>query len=76
MIAFVLLGSVPPLLALALAGMIYLTWIEVRNEQISPVAKLWWCLLVFLFNLIGYIAMRVALAIWRARGRPAVGRRS
>ena len=76
MIAFVLLGTVPPVLALVLAGMVYLTWIEVRQEPISFQAKVWWCMLVFLFNLIGYVVLRVAFAIWRARGRPAVGRRS
>jgi formate/nitrite transporter FocA (FNT family) len=76
MIAFVLLGTVPPVLALVLAGMVYLTWIAVRAEPISFTAKVWWCLLVFLFNLIGYVALRVTFAVWRARGRPAVGRRS
>jgi hypothetical protein len=76
MIAFVLLGTVPPVLALVLAGMVYLTWIEVRTEPISFTAKVWWCMLVFLFNLIGYVVLRVTFAVWRARGRPAVGRRS
>ncbi len=74
MIAFVLLGSVPPLLVLALAGMIYLTWIEVRREPISRRGKLWWLMLVALFNIVGYAAMRIALAVWRGRGRPSLGR--
>ncbi len=76
MIVFVLLGNMPLLLALILAAMVYLTWIEVREEPISGMAKAWWCSLVLLLNLLGYIVLRVTFAIWRARGRPAVGRRS
>ena len=36
--------------------------------------KLWWDLLVLLFNLIGYVALRIWLAVRRRRGgarRPA-----
>jgi len=67
LLAFVLLGHVPPVLALALAGMVYLTWLEVRSEPLSPLAKLWWCLLVFLLNIAGYVLMRVAFIVWRQR---------
>jgi hypothetical protein len=69
MIVFVLLGQVPIVLAVALAGMVYLTWIEVRAEPVTPMAKLWWCLLVLLFNVAGYLVLRIALAVWRNRRR-------
>jgi hypothetical protein len=66
-IVFVFLHRVPAILALALAGMVYLTWIEVREEPFDRMVKLWWCLLVALFNLPGYLVMRVAMAIRRSR---------
>jgi hypothetical protein len=66
-IVFVILHRVPPILALALAGMVYLTWVEVRGETFDRTVKLWWCLLVALFNLPGYLVMRVAMAVRRSR---------
>jgi hypothetical protein len=59
--------NVPPILALALAGMVYLTWIEVRTEPISWKAKLWWCLFVSLLNIVGYAMMRLTFVLWRRR---------
>lgn len=67
MIVFVILHRVPTILLLALAGLIYLTWIEVRGEPFDRMVKLWWCLLVALFNLPAYLVMRGALAVRRRR---------
>jgi hypothetical protein len=67
MIAFVILHRVPTILLLTLAGLIYLTWVEVRAEPVDWTVKLWWCLLVALFNLPAYIVMRFALAVQRQR---------
>ena len=68
MLLFLLLHTVPDILWLSLAGLVYLAWIEVRREpQLLPQAKLWWCLLVFLTNLPGYVALRVWVALRRRR---------
>jgi hypothetical protein len=67
MIVFVILRRVPPILAVALAGMIYLTWIETRNEPMSRKVKVWWCLFVGLFNIVGYAVMRVTVGVSRRR---------
>ena len=62
MILFVILGHVPLILALAQMAMVYLAWIDVRREpDLSFEVQLWWCLLVFLFNVLGYLALRVWL---------------
>jgi hypothetical protein len=76
MLFFFLMGNMPLLLAVLLAALVYLTWYEVRDEPISTMAKAWWCSLVLLLNVVGYVILRISLAIWRARGRPAVGRRT
>ena len=47
---------------------------ELRNESLEPLVQLWWYLLVFLTNLIGYVALRIWLVIRRRRDaerRPA-----
>ena len=69
MIIFVILQRVPPILALTLAGMLYLTWLELRDDPLSGRAKLWWYLFVGLFNIVGYAVMRAAIATWRRRYR-------
>ena len=33
MVLFVLIGSVPVILALCLVGLVYLTWVELRHED-------------------------------------------
>jgi dolichyl-phosphate-mannose--protein O-mannosyl transferase len=65
---FLLFDSVPDVLWLCLVGLVYLSWVEVRREpDLMPQAKLWWCLLVFLKNVPGYVALRIWVAIRRRR---------
>ena len=74
MIVFVILGHVPLVLLVAQLGLIYLAWIELRHEpDLTFEAKLWWCLLVFLFNVLGYAALRLWLASRRRRRAQAEG---
>jgi hypothetical protein len=71
---FVILGHVPLVLLLCLAGLMYLTWVDLRGAGLEPLVQLWWYLLVFLFNVAGYAALRIWLAVKRRRGgerRPA-----
>jgi hypothetical protein len=71
---FVILGHAPVILLVCLVGLLYLTWVDLRGEALEPVVQLWWYLLVFLFNLVGYVALRIWLAVRRRRGgarRPA-----
>ena len=68
MLPFFLFDSVPDILWLCLVGLVYLSWIEVRHEpDLLPQAKLWWCLLVFLTNVPGYVALRIWVVIRRRR---------
>ena len=73
MLPFLLFDSVPDILWLCLVGLVYLSWIEVRREpELLPQAKLWWCLLVFLTNVPGYVALRIwTLARRRRRASDA-----
>jgi hypothetical protein len=74
MLIFVILGHTPVVLLVCLAGLLYLTWVELRNEPVEPLVQLWWYLLVFLTNLIGYAALRIWLVVKRRRDaerRPA-----
>jgi len=73
MLPFFLFDSVPDILWLSLAGLVYLAWIEVRHEpDLLPQVKLWWCLLVFLLNVPGYVALRIwTLARRRRRASDA-----
>lgn len=74
MVVFVILGQVPPVLAIAQLAMVYLAWLDVRHEPaLSFEAKLWWCLLVLLFNVLGYAALRIWLAGRRRRRAQADG---
>jgi small-conductance mechanosensitive channel len=71
---FVILGHVPVVLLVCLVGLLYLTWVDLRGEGLEPMVQLWWYLLVFLFNVLGYAALRIWLGIRRRRGgarRPA-----
>jgi hypothetical protein len=72
MILFVLTDAVPPLLALTLAGMCYLTGYELWKEKdLQFLWKAWWVLLVFLLNVVGF----GIFWIWLARRRyKAAGR--
>jgi hypothetical protein len=71
MVLFVILGYVPTVLLVCLAGLLWLTWIELRDRPMEPLVKLWWGLLVLLTHVPGYLGMRAWLAI---RG-PAAERR-
>ena len=74
MLLFVIIGHAPIVLLVALLGLLYLTWVDLRHEGLEPIAQLWWYLLVFLFNVLGYVALRIWLIVRRRRGdarRPA-----
>jgi hypothetical protein len=74
MIVFVILGQVPLVLAIAQVAMVYLAWVDVREEPgLTFEARLWWCLLVFLFNVLGYAALRIWLIARRRRRAQAGG---
>jgi hypothetical protein len=71
---FVILGQVPIVLLVGLVGLLYLTWVDLRGEALEPLVQLWWYLVVFLFNVVGYAALRIWLAVRRRRDgarRPA-----
>ncbi len=73
-IVFVILGYTPLILLVCLAGLLYLAWVELRNEDLEPQVKLWWGLLVFLTHVPGYLALRIWIAVRRRRDdarRPA-----
>ena len=74
MLLFVILGNVPVVLLVCLIGLLYLTWVDLRGEALEPLVQLWWFLLVLLFNVLGYAALRIWLLVRRRRGgarRPA-----
>lgn len=75
MLLFVLLGRTPLILLVCLLGLLYLTWLELRQEaELPPLQKLWWGLLVLMTHVPGYVALRVWLALKRRRAgahRPA-----
>lgn len=55
---FLLLGMYPYVLLLTWALAIYLTWIEVREQQMDRLHKFWWIQLTILFHFPGYLALR------------------
>ena len=74
MILFVILGHAPLILLVCLIGLLYLTWVELRGEELEPMVKLWWALLVLLTHVPGYLALRIWIALRRRRDgarRPA-----
>ena len=74
MLLFLILGRTPLILLVCLLGLLYLTWLELHDEQLAPQGKLWWALLVLLTHVPGYVALRVWVALRRRRGaahRPA-----
>jgi hypothetical protein len=68
MIVFLILGHTPLLLLVCLVGLLYLTWVELRDEELEPQVKLWWGLLVLLTHVPGYLALRIWVAFRRRRG--------
>jgi hypothetical protein len=74
MVLFLILGNIPLLLLVCLIGLLYLTWVELRHEELDPQVKLWWHLLVLLTHVPGYLALRIWLVVRRRRDaarRPA-----
>jgi hypothetical protein len=74
MLVFVILGHTPLVLLVCLLGLVYLTWIELRDEDLQAQVKVWWALLVFLTHIAGYAALRIWLVFRRRRAaahRPA-----
>ena len=74
MIVFVILGHTPLVLLVCLLGLLYLSWVDLRGEEMEPQVKLWWGLLVLLTHVPGYLALRIWLALRRRRDgarRPA-----
>lgn len=70
MIVFVILGHVPIVLLIALVGMLYLTVLDLREEDdVEFQVKVWWFLLVFLLNVIGFIAEKAWVTRRRRRRR-------
>jgi hypothetical protein len=68
MILFLITGQVPPILAVALLILCYLTGLELSQEKDMPfLPKAWWVLLVFLLHLVGYGIFRIWLAVRRHR---------
>ena len=73
-ILFVILGHTPLILLVCLVGLLYLTWVELRGEDLEDQVKLWWGLLVLLTHVPGYLALRIWIALRRRRAgarRPA-----
>jgi threonine/homoserine/homoserine lactone efflux protein len=64
---FVLFQSVPAILLLTLAGALYLTWYDVKDEDLEFQVKAWWFLLVVLFHVPAYLVFRGWLAVRRHR---------
>ena len=68
MIVFVITQSLPWILLLTLAGVLYLTWVEVKDEpDLEFNVKAWWFLLVLLFHVPGYLVFRGWIAVRRHR---------
>jgi hypothetical protein len=66
-ILFVFTGQAPPILIVALLILVYLTAIDLWREDMPFLWKAWWVLLVLLFNLAGYVAFRIWLAVRHRR---------
>jgi predicted CDP-diglyceride synthetase/phosphatidate cytidylyltransferase len=74
-IVFVILGQVPVVLLVAQIGMLYLTWIDLREERdLDFQVKAWWFLLVLLFNVVGFLGEKLWITARRQRRRREAGR--
>jgi membrane protein DedA with SNARE-associated domain len=67
MLLFVIIGEAPWILLISLVGLLYITWLDLRDEQLEPMVKLWWGSLVLLTNVVGYAALRIWLTVRRRR---------
>jgi hypothetical protein len=73
-VVFVITQQLPPILLIALAIVVYLTVLELWNEDdLEFLWKAFWVLFVFLGHVVGYAIFRAWLALHR-RGRGAAGR--
>ena len=70
-ILFVILGHVPTVLLIAQLGMLYLTWLDLREEELEFQVKVWWFLLVLIFNVLGLLAEKLWIFERRRRRRAA-----
>jgi predicted CDP-diglyceride synthetase/phosphatidate cytidylyltransferase len=71
-ILFVLIGHVPTVLLLAQLGMLYLVIVDMREEDdLDFQVKVWWVLLVLIFNVLGLLAEKVWVTVRRRRRRSA-----
>jgi hypothetical protein len=71
MVIFVITQQLPPVLLVALGIVVYLTVLELLNEDSLPLLwKAFWVLFVFLGHVFGYGIFRAWLALHR-RGRGA-----
>ena len=72
MIVFVLMQRVPIFLLVLLLIMVYLAVIEVKDrDDMTFQVKVWWVMLVVLFNFPALIALRIYTAV---KNRRAAGR--
>jgi len=70
MIVFVLTQTVAPIMLLVLAVALYLTVVDLREEEdLDFGIKVWWFLLVLLMHVPGYLVFRGWLAVRRHRRR-------
>jgi membrane protein implicated in regulation of membrane protease activity len=68
MILFILTGSAPTILILALVLMCYLAGVELWKEKDLPfLIKAWWVLLVLLLNIVGLAVFWIWLALRRRK---------
>ena len=68
MLLFVLTQSAPPIMLLVLAVALYLTVMDLRQEEdLDFTPKVWWFLFVLLTHVPGYIVFRVWIAVRRHR---------
>jgi hypothetical protein len=69
MVVFVITQQVPPVLVVALGIVVYLTVLELWNEdELEFLWKAFWVLFVFLGHVFGYAIFKAWLALHR-RGR-------
>jgi hypothetical protein len=63
---FLVLGFTPWLLVLTLAVVMYLTVVELREQDWHYTRWVWWLLLVFMTHFVGYLFLR-AYVLYRRR---------
>ena len=72
MVVFVITQQLPPILLIALAIVIYLTVLELWNEdELEFLWKAFWVLFVFLGHVFGYGIFRAWLALHRRGSKAA-----